>query len=97
MKAFANITLGELNEARYEMRRVMHGCSANLVPDMVNWEAVAEYIFEMWGNEYDNDDIDLVYEELCIGPDAKKLYVLEVQEAEDGTEFLYIEVIVNGR
>ena len=99
MKAFANITLGELNEARYEMRRHMNGIGANvnLIYDMVNWDAVAEYIVENWNNEYDHDDIGFVHNELCMSADGKHLYVLEVQEDEDGNEFLYIEVIMNGR
>ena len=97
MKAFANITLGELRDARYEMHHHMRGIPADKVADMVNWEAVAEYIFENWRGDYDFDDINFVHNELCMSPNGKELYVLEVQELEDGTEFLYIEVIMNGR
>lgn len=97
MKAFKNITLGELSEARYEMLHHMRGIPADLVDDMVCWDAVGEYLHEQWGNEYDEDDIDFVYNNLFMSPHAKHLYVLEPQELEDGTEFLYIEVIMNGR
>ena len=97
MKTFNNITLGELNDARYEMRHHMKGIPADIVDDMVCWDAVGEYIHDVWGCDYDNDDIDFVYDELCMSPDTKYLYVLEVQELEDGTEFLYIEVIMNGK
>ena len=98
MKAFTSITLGELNDARYEMRRDMHGVSADLVDDMVCWDAVGEYLHENFGaNWYDDDDRYLIYDELCMSHDGKHLYVLEVQEDENGNEHLYIETIMNGK
>ena len=97
MKAFKNITLGELNDARREMRQMMLGIPAEFVDDLICWDAIGEYLHEHWGNEYDDDDRDLVYEELCMSHNGKYLYILEPQECEDGTEFLYIEAIMNGR
>lgn len=97
MKTFNNITLGELNDAIYEMRHHMRGIPADIVDDLVCWDAFGEYLDEVWRNEYDDDDRNIVYDNLHMSPDRKHLYVLEVQELEDGDEFLYIEVIMNGQ
>ena len=98
MKAFANITLRELSDARYEMRQAMKGVPADLVDDMVCWDAVGEYLHENFGQHwYDDEDRYLIYDELCMSHDSKYLYVLEVQEDEHGNEYLYIETIMNGK
>lgn len=95
MKAFANITLGELNDVQNILFGELNAELANDFPESVNWENVAEYFHETFGNEYDDDDTNLVHGMLCISPDFNHIYVLEVQEDENGVEHLAIETINN--
>lgn len=93
MKAFANITLGQVSKALTEIAQMPNAVCADFYPEHINWQAVAEYIFEVWGNEYDNDDIDLVHNNLWFNGETDWIYILEVQEDKYGDEQLVIETI----
>lgn len=93
MKAFTNITMGQLNEVQNILFCEFHAIRADEYPCDVEWDDVREYIHEVWGNEYDDDDIDFVLNTLCISPDFNHIYILEVQEDEYGVEHLHIETL----
>lgn len=94
MKAFTNITLGQLNEAINKLNSL-----PNTIPcwcledrDYIQWDGFAEY-FDFWRSEYDNEDIDFVCDHVFINTENDYIYVLEVQENEYGNEELVIETL----
>ena len=93
MKAFANITLGQVSKALDEISKMPNAVCADFYPEHIHWEAVAEYIFEVWGNEYDDEDIDFVHNNLWFNSETDWIYILEVQEDKYGNEELVIEII----
>lgn len=97
MKTFANITLREVREAQVALSEMPNAICAEFYPEYVNWEAVAEYIHENWGAEYDDDDIDFVHDNVWFDGNTHNIYVLEVQEDDKGVEHLFIETIYNPR
>ena len=96
MKAFANITLGELSRVQDILYNEMNAILAEDVEViMVNWDAYDEYLHDMWEDEYDEEDRYIVDGNLFISEDGNFLYVLEVQEDKYGVEHLHIKTIVN--
>lgn len=95
MKAFANITLGQVSKALVEISKMPNALPAEQFPSDVNWEAVAEYIFETFGSEYDVQDREFVLDNVWFDEETRNIYVLEVQEDENGIEQLVIETIYN--
>lgn len=95
MKAFVNITLGEVREAQIALSEMPNAVPAEIYPEHVNWEAVAEYIHENWGAEYDIDDIDFVHDNVWFDGKTHNIYVLEVQEDDKGVGHLFIETLHN--
>ena len=93
MKAFANITLGQISKALTEIAKMPNAVSADFYPEHINWEAVAEYIFEMWGNDFDDDDRRFVLDNVWFNSETDWLYILEVQEDKYGNEELAIETL----
>ena len=93
MKAFTNITLGEVREAQIALSEMPNAVPAEFYPEHVNWEAIAEYIDEIWGNEYDIDDVDLIHENVWFNRKTGWIYILEVQEDDNGIEHLVIETL----
>ena len=93
MKAFAHITLGEVSNTLKDISQMPNAVSAEFYPEYVNWEAVAEYILETFGNEYDDDDIRFVHDNVWFNGETLNIYVLEVYD----DEHLVIETIYNPR
>lgn len=95
MKAFANITLGQVSKALTEISNMPNALSGNQFPSDVNWEAVAEYIYETFGSEYDAQDREFVLDNVWFDEETHNIYAIEVQEDENGIEQLVIETIYN--
>lgn len=95
MKAFASITLGQVSRALTEISQMPNAVCADFYPEEVNWEAVLEYILETFINEYDEDDIRFVHDNVWFDGETRNIYVLEVQEDENGVEQLVVETIYN--
>ena len=94
MKTFNKITVEAVLEAHNYITNNLGGIPMQEVdPNTINWEALAEYIFEVWGNEYDNDDIDFVHDHLYVSPDADFLFVLEINEDKYGNEVVAVEAL----
>ena len=93
MKAFANITLGQVSKALTEIAQMPNAVCADFYPEHINWEAVAEYIFEMYGNEFDDDDRRFVLDNVWFNSETDWLYIIEVQEDKYGNEELVIETL----
>lgn len=95
MKAFANITLGQVSKALVDISKMPNALSGNQFPSDVNWEAVAEYIFENFGNWYDAQDREFVLDNVWFDEETRNIYVLDVQTDKDGIDQLVIETVYN--